>query len=218
MSLEALEAHVSALEALVFAEPPVVPAPALLPADAIDPALAAVMADPLLAGACAARRVPADYYERALDGVPDLAYRRGCVGARSVDQLCKCVLFEARDAPDPLRRFVCVVVQYIDRISSQKLIDVCGRVLGRRVADVSLAREEDAAGLSGSAYNGMTPALLRPRAGYERFAVALVLSRRIAALPERFFWLGGGEVDVKFGVTTAAFVARFRPVISDVSE
>jgi hypothetical protein len=212
MSLDVLDAHVSSLESLVFKQPLILPDPPFLPSDHIDPALNSVASHPRLSGVSGARRVPSDYYER-----DSLEYRRDCIGAQSIEQLCKCVLFEVKDAPDPLKKFICVVVQYIDRISQPKLLDVCGRLLGVKVSDVSLAKEEDASGLSGSLYNGMTPVLMRPRKGFEKFSVGLVLSRRIAGLDPRFFWLGGGEVDVKFGVSTVAFVARFKPYIFDIS-
>jgi hypothetical protein len=212
MSLDALASHVSTLEALVFKHKVIFPDPPFLQSDAIDPELIALAADPILAGRCGARRVPSDYYVR-----DSLEYRRDCIGAQSIDQLCKCVLFEIKDAPDPLKRFVCVVVQYIDRISQPKLLNVCSQVVGGRVSDVSFAKDEEAVGLSGSVYNGITPVLLRPRPGYEKFQVALVLSKRIAGLDPRFFWLVGGEVDVKFGIETAAFVRRFKPLIVDIS-
>jgi hypothetical protein len=122
-----------------------------------------------------------------------------------------------KDAPISLNRFVCVVVQMIDRINHSKLIAACSQISRARVADVSVAREEDAVGLTGSIYNGMTPVLMKPDAAHAHFPVKVVMSRRIAALEERFFWLGGGDVGVKFGVATFAFIARFKPLIFDIS-
>jgi hypothetical protein len=209
--LDALAAHVSALEALVFKHPVIIPDPPFPAGDHIDPALIQVSTDPHLSGVCAARRVPPDYYERPLD------YRRDCLGAQSVDQLCKCVLFEIKDSPDPLKRFVCAVVQYTDKISQPKLLAVCAEILHTRVSNLSLAKEEDAIGLSGSQYNGMTPVFMRPQKAYAQYSVALILSSRIAGLDPRFFWLGGGEVDVKFGVATVSFILRFSPQIRDIS-
>jgi hypothetical protein len=52
-----------------------------------------------------------------------------------------------KDAPDPLKKFVCVVVQYV--------VNVCSEMVGIKINEVSLAKEEDAAGLSGSQCNGL---------------------------------------------------------------
>ena len=209
--LAILERHVAALEARVFTQPVVIPEPAFKPEDKIDPALVAMATDKKLIGFCGARRVPKDYYDR------DFEYRRNCIDAQSVDQLCKCVLFEAKDAPDPLKRFICVVVQYVDKIGQGRLMEVASRVLGRRVADISMAKEEDAMKLSGSEHNAMTPVLMRPTKEFEKYQVPVILSERIAALNPPFFWLGGGEVDVKFGIDTRKFVEVFHPVIANIS-
>jgi hypothetical protein len=211
MDIALLEKHVQALERSVFTHPLVIPSPPFPESDHLEPALVQVASDPLLAGSCAARRVPPDYYER------DFEYRRGILEADSTAQLCKCVLFEIKDAPSPTGRFVCVVVQYIDKISQPKLLAACSAAAGAKVTGVTMAKEEDAVGLSGSSYNGMTPILMRPDAAHAAFDVKVILSRPIAALDPPFFWLGGGEVDVKFGVMTVAFVRKLKPIIFDIS-
>ena len=52
---------------------------------------------------------------------------------------------------------------------------------------------------------------------FEKYQVPVILSERIAALNPPFFWLGGGEVDVKFGIDTRKFVEVFHPVIANIS-
>ena len=210
--LDVLEKHIAALEAAVFTQPVVIPEPAFKPEDKIDQALIDMATKRGLVGFCGARRVPKDYYDR------DFEYRRGCIDAQTIDQLCKCVLFEVKDTPDPLKRFVCVVIQYVDKISQPRLLDITARVVGRRVTDVSMAKEEDATKLSGSEHNAMTPVLMRPSKDFEKYQVPVILSERIAALNPPFFWLGGGEVDVKFGIDTRKFVEVFKPVIANISE
>ena len=165
-----------------------------------------------MAGFCGARRVPPDYYEK------DYEYRKTCIGAQSIEQLCKCVLFEVKDSGDPLKRFVCVVVQYVDRIGQKKLLKAVSAALGKKVVDVTMAKEEDAMQLSGSEHNAMTTVLMKPSAAYAKYPVPIILSERIAALDPPFFWLGGGEIDVKFGIETRKFVQVFHPIIFDISE
>lgn len=210
--LAVIERHIEDLEASVFKQKVLIPEPAFVASDKIDPDLVRMAETKNLMGFCAARRVPSDYYER------DFEFRRSCLNAQSVDQLCKCVLFEIKDGPDPLRRFICIVVQYVDKISQRKLMHIATKIAGRRVADVSMAREEDATQLSGFEHNAMTPVLMKPTAAFAKYDVAVVLSERIAALDPSFFWLGGGDVDVKFGIDTRKFVEVFKPTIFDISE
>ena len=210
--LELLEKHVSALEKVIFTEPVVIPDPPFRPEDHIDPGLIQMSKDRGLEGFCGARRVPSDYYNRELE------YRRNCVGAQSIDQVCKCVIYEIKDSPDPLKKYICFVVQYVDKISTKKLLEISSEVVGKKVQDVSLANEADATNLSGSINNAMTPVYLRPAKGYEKYQVTIILSQKIAALNPQFFWLGGGEVDVKFGINTLKFVTTFKPLIYDISQ
>lgn len=210
--LQTLEKHVSELEKIIFSKPVIIPDPPFRPEDHIDPGLIQMSKDRHLEGFCAARRVPSDYYQR------DLEYRRNCVGAQSIDQLCKCVIYEIKDAPDPLKRFICLVVQYVDKISPSKLQDVATLVCNHRVSDISNAKEEDAVQLSGSINNAMTPVYLRPSKEYQKYHVAVILSEKIVALNPPFFWLGGGEVDVKFGIQTQKFVTTFNPIIYNFSK
>ena len=210
--LQILEKHVSELEKVIFSRKVIIPDPPFRPEDHIDPGLIQMAKDRHLEGFCAARRVPSDYYQR------DLEYRRNSIDSQSVDQLCKCVIYEIKDAPDPLKRFICLVVQYVDRISPQKLLDVASMICDHQVSDVSNAKEEDAQELSGSKYNAMTPVYLRPSKEYQKYHVTVVLSEKIAALNPPFFWLGGGEVDVKFGIQTQKFVSTFNPIIYNFSK
>ncbi|OHS99435.1 hypothetical protein TRFO_08356 [Tritrichomonas foetus] len=210
--LQILEKHVASLEARIFDKPVVIPEPPFRPEDHIDPGLIQMSKDRHLDGFCAARRVPADYYQRELE------YRRDCIGAQSIDQLCKCVIYEIKDTPDPLKRYICLVVQYVDKISPQKLLDVASVVCGKKVTEVTQAKEEDATKLSGSINNAMTPVYLRPTKDFAKYHVAVVLSDKIASLNPPFFWLGGGEVDVKYGITTQKFVSTFNPIIYNISK
>ena len=58
-------------------------------------------------------RVPADYYDH------DLEYRRQCLGAHSVNSLCKTIVMENTKAPDhfgissdpTISKYVCVITQ-----------------------------------------------------------------------------------------------------------
>lgn len=210
--IQVLEKHVSDLEKIIFDKPVIIPDPPFRPEDHIDPGLIQMTKDRHLEGYCAARRVPSDYYER------DLEYRKQCVGAQSIDQLCKCVIYEIRDCPVPEKRFICLVVQYVDKIQPQKLSECASIACGHAVSDICQAKEEDAKDLSGSINNAMTPVYLRPSKKFAKYHVTIFLSDKIASLNPPFFWLGGGEVDVKFGIQTQIFVSTFKPIIHNFSK
>lgn len=209
--LNTLEQHVAALEKIVYKEQVVYPNPPVREEDHIEPEFIQMMKDRKLWEFSGIRRVPADYYEK------DLNYRMGCVGCQKIEQLCKCVLFEVKDTPDPLKKFVCICIQYVDNFSSSKLQNVISKILGKNVTDISLAKEDEATELTGSKHNAMTPVFMRPSKAYAKYQVPVILSQKIAALDPHFFWLGGGEVDTKFGIETRKFITTFNPIIADIS-
>ena len=45
--------------------------------------------------------------------------------------------------------------------------------------------------------------------------VQVILSDAIVKLSPRFFWLGGGEVDLKLGMQTDDFIRIVKPFITD---
>lgn len=45
--------------------------------------------------------------------------------------------------------------------------------------------------------------------------VQVILSDAIVKLSPRFFWLGGGEVDLKLGLQTDDFIRIVKPFITD---
>lgn len=92
--------------------------------------------------------------------------------APTIDHLCKSILFENTrytlldESSDPLdpanSRFYLVVVQYTDKINSQKLNnyvqhELGGGKLGRKKYNFRLAPEDSAAELTGFIRNGVSP-------------------------------------------------------------
>ncbi|EAY07066.1 hypothetical protein TVAG_140400 [Trichomonas vaginalis G3] len=209
--LDLLEQHIAQLEQIVYKEKVIYPDPPVREEDHIDPELIKMMKDKNLWSYSGVRRVPADYYQKPLD------YRMQCVGCQKIEQLCKCVLFEVKDAPDKNKRFVCLCIQYVDSFSSSKLQAVISKLLGKNVTDIGLADENIATELTGSKHNAMTPVFMRPSKKYETYEVPIILSEKIAALDPHFFWLGGGEIDTKFGIETRKFITTFKPYIADIS-
>jgi prolyl-tRNA editing enzyme YbaK/EbsC (Cys-tRNA(Pro) deacylase) len=46
----------------------------------------------------------------------------------------------------------------------------------------------------------------------------VVLAQAIAELPQRFFWMGGGHVHLKLGVSVTDFQRALQPIVADISQ
>ncbi|GFR50353.1 hypothetical protein Agub_g12562, partial [Astrephomene gubernaculifera] len=159
-------------------------------------------------------RVPADYYDQPLE------YRRACLQAEHVDQLCKSIVMENTRAHPEVRgwedprhsKYYCVIVQYTARLHADKLkmalLELGGRKYGRQYYNMRLAPEEVNDELTGFSHNAVTPICMRER-------LPIVLSHRITQLPAGRFWLGAGEVDLKVGLSVEEFVRAYQPFVID---
>jgi prolyl-tRNA editing enzyme YbaK/EbsC (Cys-tRNA(Pro) deacylase) len=63
--------------------------------------------------------------------------------------------------------------------------------------------------LSGFEHNAVTPLGMRT-------PMPMLIHTQITQLPDRHFWLGGGEVDLKLRIGTDAFLAHFKPAVADI--
>jgi prolyl-tRNA editing enzyme YbaK/EbsC (Cys-tRNA(Pro) deacylase) len=78
----------------------------------------------------------------------------------------------------------------------------------RRKANFRVAPESVCISLTGFAYNAVTPLGLQGK-------IPVVLDAAICSLP--YFWLGAGEVDLKWAVPTQEFIRAFKPIVGKVS-
>ena len=86
--------------------------------------------------------------------------------------------------------------------------------IGKKHFKYRLAEEDDAYSLSGYKYNAITPFFMRDN------SLKIILSRTIASgLNPGFFWLGGGRVELKLGVSVDEFLAYFgeRVIVANIS-
>ena len=150
------------------------------------------------------KQVPANYYSLTLDG------RREILGASSVSQLCKTIVLEnimwdERDATGPLDatnpRYLAVVVQYEAKINTEALarelynnLQAEGKQISRKKFKFQLAPESVSETLTGFIHNAVTPFGMRSQ-------VPIVVCQGVLDCKESFIWLGGGEVDMKLGLT-----------------
>ncbi|GIM03695.1 hypothetical protein Vretimale_8363 [Volvox reticuliferus] len=159
-------------------------------------------------------RVPTEYYDLSLE------LRRDCLGAASVNHLCKSIVMENTRAhesvtgwDDPRNsKYYCVIVQYTARLHADKLKvgvqELSGRKFGRQYYNMRLAAEEVNDALTGFSHNAVTPICMRER-------LPILMSHRIAKLQPGEFWLGAGEVDVKVGLNVDEFITAYQPFVLD---
>lgn len=162
-------------------------------------------------------RAPPGYYEQPLE------FRMGVVGAASVHHLCKTIVMqntrappEVTDCSDPtLSKYYMICVQYTARIHVDKLhafvrnlAAQAGHKVSRKQVNLRLVPEDVNAQLTGFQHNAVAPIGCRTR-------LPLIVSHRVAELAPDFFWLGGGEVDLKLGVRWAEFAAAYHPYVAD---
>lgn len=162
------------------------------------------------------KRVPPDYYDRSFEE------RRDLLGAASIDHLCKSIVMVNTQAHESVKdcsdynnsKFYMVIVQYTARLNAEKVKQFVyslnnGKIPKKRF-NLRLAPEDEAYRLTGFSHNAVTPVGTRT-------PLPIILSNAIPKLQPQFFWLGGGEVDLKLGINTQQFINMFKPFIAECS-
>lgn len=160
-------------------------------------------------------RCPDDYYSWPLEK------RRLLLHGASLHHLTKSIVLqntrhEGEDHPeDALRsKYLCCVVPYTAKIDSDALRDAVRKLYGERSLQAPGIRQfnyrlaEDCMGVTGYEPNGVTPLGLKTR-------MPVVIAKQIAQLDPPTFWLGAGEVSLKWRVELDEFVKAFNPVVLD---
>ncbi|KAL3693182.1 hypothetical protein R1sor_006833 [Riccia sorocarpa] len=160
------------------------------------------------------KRVPADYYERSF------LERRDLLGASSIDHLCKSIVMVNSQAPDNIKdcsdrnnsKYYLIVIQYTARLNAEKVRQFVyslnnGRLPKKKI-NMRLAPEAESNALTGFEHNAVTPFGMLTN-------IPVILSDAIVRLQPEFFWLGGGEVDLKLGIRTQDFIRILDPFIAD---
>ncbi|KAF6145707.1 hypothetical protein GIB67_010668 [Kingdonia uniflora] len=169
------------------------------------------------------KRVPSDYYERSLD------YRRDILNAASVHHLCKSIVLvntqahaSVTDCSDRNNsKYYVVVVQvhhsfilYSSRFNAETvksfLYSLNNGKIPKKKFNLRLAPEEESAKLTGYEHNGVTCIGMKK-------VIPVILDEAIAKLNPDFFWLGGGEIDLKLGIRTSQFINFIKPFIVSCS-
>ncbi|XP_065857906.1 uncharacterized protein [Euphorbia lathyris] len=162
------------------------------------------------------KRVPSDYYEWSLET------RREVLSASSVDHLCKSIVLVNTQAPSNVTdcsdrnysKYYIVVVQYTARFNAETVKNYLYALNDGKIAkkkfNLRLAPEETSAKLTGYEHNAVTCIGLKTD-------IPVILDEAIVRLSPDFFWLGGGDVDLKLGIRTSEFINFVKPFIFSCS-
>ncbi|KAA8522238.1 hypothetical protein F0562_012911 [Nyssa sinensis] len=162
------------------------------------------------------KRVPSDYYDRPLE------FRRDCLGAPSIDHLCKSIVLVNTQAPSNVidcsdhnnSKYYVVVVQYVARFNAETvknfLYALNNGKIPKKKFNMRLAPEETSLKLTGFEHNGVTCIGMKTD-------IPVILDEAIVKLDPNFFWLGGGDIDLKLGIRTSEFINFVRPFIVNCS-
>ncbi|KAJ0962021.1 hypothetical protein J5N97_029849 [Dioscorea zingiberensis] len=162
------------------------------------------------------KRVPFDYYDRPLEA------RRDVLGAPSVEHLCKSIVLVNTQAPASITdcsdrnnsKYYVVVIQYMARLNAENiknfLYTLNDRKMPKKKFNLRLASEEDSLKLTGYVHNAVTCIGMETN-------IPVILDEAITKLDPDFFWLGGGEVNLKLGIRTFQFITAVKPFIVSCS-
>ncbi|ESQ55792.1 hypothetical protein EUTSA_v10026162mg [Eutrema salsugineum] len=158
------------------------------------------------------KRVASDYYDWSLES------RRVVLGASSIDHLCKSIVLVNTQASSNVldcsdrnnSKYYLVVVQYSARFSADAVKNFLyslneGKIPKKRF-NLRLAPEETSNKLTGFERNAVTCVGMKTN-------IPVILDEAITKLRPNFFWLGGGEIDLKLGVRTSEFLDFVKPFI-----
>ncbi|KAK9927531.1 hypothetical protein M0R45_024712 [Rubus argutus] len=162
------------------------------------------------------KRVASDYYDWPLEA------RRDALSAASVHHLCKSVVLVNTQAQSSVvdcsdrnnSKYYLVVVQYTARFNAEAvknfLYSLNEGKIAKKKFNLRLAPEETSIQLTGFEHNAVTCVGMKTE-------IPVILDEAIQKLNPDFFWLGGGEIDLKLGIKTSEFINVVKPFIVSCS-
>lgn len=156
--------------------------------------------------------VPESYYDWSLE------QRAKLLKAASTHMLCKSLLLENKkitnEDPKTNPRFMLVVIQYETTLDVKKLTTSLRKLrpvddrLDESCYDLRVASPEDNDRITGYKFNSVTPFGLNE-------PVMMILSAAI--VPYSYFWMGGGHVHLKLGMSVSDFLKLGNVQVMDLS-
>lgn len=158
------------------------------------------------------KKVPSDYYDWPLES------RRDVLAAASIHHLCKSIVLVNTQAQSNVvdcsdrnnSKYYVVVVQYTARFNAEAvknfLYTLNNGKIPKKKFNLRLAPEETSMNLTGYEHNAVTCIGMKTD-------IPVILDEAITKLSPDFFWLGGGETDLKWGIKTSEFIKFVKPFI-----
>lgn len=111
-------------------------------------------------------------------------------------------------------KYYVVVVQYTARFNADSVKNFLymlndGKIPKKRF-NLRLAPELESLKLTGYEHNGVTCVGMKTD-------IPVILDEAITRLDPDFFWLGGGEIELKLGIKTSEFINYVKPFIVNCS-
>ncbi|CAL1375807.1 unnamed protein product [Linum trigynum] len=162
------------------------------------------------------KRVPSDYYDWPFES------RRDVLGAASIHHLCKSIVLVNTQAASNVidcsdrnnSKYYVVVVQYTAKFNAESVKNYLYALNEGKVAkkkfNMRLAPEETSFQLTGFEHNAVTCVGMKTD-------IPVILDEAIVKLHPDYFWLGGGEVDLKLGIRTPQFINAVKPFVFSCS-
>jgi len=165
------------------------------------------------------KRANPNYYELTLEE------RKRFLGAPSTYHLCKTIILENTNwnkefQDEPLYyKHVAVIIQYEARLNSEKIMKFMKELQNKHAKNkhvskkhfhFRLADEEVAKEITGYGYNAITPFLMKQ-------SIPVILSEEITHLTPKYFWMGGGEVELKLGMSVEEFLNLTGAMVAQTS-
>ena len=158
------------------------------------------------------KRTPIDYYDWLLEK------RKEFLGAPSEEYLCKCIVMvnancnheHFSDAKDS--KYYMVIVQYTTKLNTESLNKFLAKFSGVSNSRVNmrLCSAEKSVFLTGYSHNSVTPIGCKSN-------LPIIVAEPITLLGAGYFWLGGGEIDVKIRVSWKDFL-KLNPIVAKITD
>ncbi|KAJ1833156.1 hypothetical protein LPJ63_002968 [Coemansia sp. RSA 2711] len=152
-------------------------------------------------------------------------YQRAlCMAAPSPAHLCKLVVMEnkrwrahaepSKYPPLANQQYYCVLVQYVETVSTGAMTDFVrsldGGAVARKHFNFRLADTDTSLALTGYGKNGISPVAMTQ-------ALPVIMCAAITKLQPPVFWLGAGHVDYKLALPVQTFVDATGCMVADIS-
>jgi len=161
------------------------------------------------------KRVPQNYYDLSLNS-------RAVILSCATNQLCKSIIIENTlfKATDPQEisnsKYYCLIIQYNSKFSTEKLKDCINKWraklhLSERKMNFQLAPANQSNIVTGFSHNAVCPL------GMLSY-IPVIISKLCVSVYPSYVWLGGGEVDLKLGISIRDLLKSTNAIVGDIAD